>query len=320
MKFLFGLLVSATVWGLSGCEKEEESQKSAPPVAVAHEDGRTQVAVDSATQARIGLQVAPLTAVSVAPEIRVLGRVLDPASLIALAGEQAAARAKADASQREVDRLQLLYRQQQNISTRTLEVARSQAKVDAAAAESVHQRIQAAFGVSIGAMGDLAAFVRPLAELRASLARVELPLDFAAGKLPPHVELAAATTPSKRLQARTLGLVVESDSQLQTRGMLVLTEGGSLPSGTGVSVWLEEQGMSKPGVLVPEGALLRYLGLDFVYVRVAPERFLRTRVVLDRPTENGWLVTSGVHEGDVVVTVGAQQLLSAEVGGATDEE
>ena len=68
-------------------------------------------------------------------------------------------------------------------------------------------------------------------------------------------------------------------------------------------------------VVVPNAAVVQWEGLAWAFVERQPNSYVRTRVMTDHPVPGGYVVTaatSGLHPGDLVVTRGAQQLLSEE--------
>ena len=94
-------------------EHKEESR-------VLHTNNQTFVRLDKEAQEKVGLQLASLEAASLQPEVKVAGRVLDPAPLAALLFESATAHTLLDASGKELERLKILA-QDQNTSARALE-------------------------------------------------------------------------------------------------------------------------------------------------------------------------------------------------------
>ena len=62
---------------------------------------------------------------------------------------------------------------------------------------------------------------------------------------------------------------------------------------------------------VPESALVRVEGKDFVFVELEQGKFLATPVELGSPHEGGFPIVSGVKSGDRVVTQGAVYLKAA---------
>ena len=66
-------------------------------------------------------------------------------------------------------------------------------------------------------------------------------------------------------------------------------------------------------MVIPRDAVVRHQGMTFVYVQQGQTRFTRTPVPELEPVEDGYFVPSGLAEGDLVVTVGAQALLGEEM-------
>ncbi len=76
-----------------------------------------------------------------------------------------------------------------------------------------------------------------------------------------------------------------------------------------------EDAVGDNAVVVPNAAVVQWEGLAWAFVERQPNSYVRTRVMTDHPVPGGYVVTaatSGLHPGDLVVTRGAQQLLSEE--------
>lgn len=72
---------------------------------------------------------------------------------------------------------------------------------------------------------------------------------------------------------------------------------------------------STTSVLVPDAAVVQWEGLAWAFVQRGPRSYVRARVMTDYSVAGGYVVTSassGLGPGDLVVTRGAQQLLSEE--------
>jgi biotin carboxyl carrier protein len=68
-------------------------------------------------------------------------------------------------------------------------------------------------------------------------------------------------------------------------------------------------------VFVPTAAVIQWEGLAWAFVQRGARSYVRARVMSDHPIAGGYVVTaasSGLAPGDLVVTRGAQQLLSEE--------
>jgi multidrug efflux pump subunit AcrA (membrane-fusion protein) len=76
----------------------------------------------------------------------------------------------------------------------------------------------------------------------------------------------------------------------------------------------------RPGVVVPETALLYHQGRALVYVRIAPGKFERREVQVLGREAGRWILASGVAAGEAVVSRRAQVLLSEEFRSAADND
>jgi len=302
---------------LSRSETEREQTPGEEPgekPAVQHDaEGRTIVNVDPNTQARMGLKTESLTAAETPAQVEGWGHVLDPAPLAALVTEAAATQASLQASVKEYERVNALYSRDQNASARALEAAEAAMSKDRIELASVHSRLVLGWGGEIAAQADLPAFVQSLASRQNVLIRVDLPLGEEVKTPPAGGHVALAGEPLARIEARVLGPAPSVDPQTQGRGYLLLAKGESLPFGSAVVAWLTVSGKPLIGVEVPEAAIVRYEGRDWVYVSMGPTAFSRRPVVLSHPVEGGWLVTGGLAPGDRIVVGETQMLLSEEL-------
>jgi hypothetical protein len=311
----------------AGAEKEPEAAEQVETSFLQHEaDGRVSVKLDGDTQARMGLQVAPLVTAELAPEVQGYGRVLDPTPLAALVTEAASAQATLQASTQEYERLRALYAQNQNASARALETAEAALKRDQIALASVQSRLLLGWGKAVATQADLAAFVHSLTVPETALVRVDLPLGEPLQAAPTGGRIALVDAPDDALEAQYLGPAPSTDPQFQGRGFLLLAQAERLPPGTAVRAWLTVPHEKQSGVVVPRDAVLRHEGRTFVYLQTREGVFQRTAVVLERPTGDGWFVPVGANDHsslqpqEKVVVVGAQQLLSEELKGREEGE
>ncbi|MBI4582186.1 MAG: hypothetical protein HY718_20995 [Planctomycetes bacterium] len=108
--------------------------------------------------------------------------------------------------------------------------------------------------------------------------------------------------------------------------VLAFSPGGlSVQPGMPVTAHLELPGDPVQGVVVPSGAIVRYVGAAWVYVKSGEEQFTRREVGGHRLTPRGWFAPAGtLSAGDSVVVRAAQSLLSQELksqaGGGEEEE
>lgn len=98
----------------------------------------------------------------------------------------------------------------------------------------------------------------------------------------------------------------------------VQNTGASLIPGTAVEVYLEGQ-PRQDVITVPVSALSEQQGNYYVYIRVDEEGYLKSPVTLGQSNGKRVEITSGVHSGDAVVSVGATTVRLAESAGVIPE-
>src|SRR5436309_1394449 len=78
-----------------------------------------------------------------------------------------------------------------------------------------------------------------------------------------------------------------SDPQTQSRGIFYLIENASHQFAPGMSlkVTAPTSEAARSGVLVPRDAILRAEGADWVYLKIAPDKFTRREIKPDQMTD-----------------------------------
>ena len=292
-------------------EKPKEEHKEGSRVQHGT-NGETFLKIDKATQEHIGLKTAPVEAVQLRPEVKGYGQVLDPTPLTLLLVDQLSAEASLNASKKEFERLKTLYAQDQNVSTRALETAEAAMRKDQILAEAAKSKLALTLGPITSAQTNLQAFVESLVSLKRSLVRIDLPLGESLQAQPEGGRVAPLTAEEHPLPTKFLGPAPVADPQTQGQGFLFLLEDKPLPPGTAVIGWLQTPGEAQSGVIVPRAAIIRHEGDTYVYVQNGEEIFEHKDIEVERPTEKGWFVRSGIKPQDKVVITGAQQLLAEE--------
>ncbi|HJS89755.1 MAG TPA: hypothetical protein VJ738_07295 [Steroidobacteraceae bacterium] len=315
-----GWMVLLSIIFVVSCSSSGESPSSAAKADATEtsEASGTQpsgiVEVNADVQRALHLSVSSLSAVTAAQTLAGFGRVLDPEPLAASMSEWRTARAAAKASEEELLRVKTLLRQD-TASMRALQAATAAAARDRLQAQAIHDRIELTWGLALASRADLPALIQALVAQRRLLVRIDLPAGAALPAEPRRARLSAPADPKETVEAGYLGPAPTTDPELQGRGFLFLTHGNPLrlAVGAAVSASLELGGEALHGVFLPESAVLLDEGNTWVYVQRGSTRFVRTPVSLGPPLPGGWLVESGLHPKDRVVTEGAQLLLSQEL-------
>lgn len=268
--------------------------------------------LDAATQTRLQIRTAPLSAAQSADAFAAFATVIDPAPLLQLLSDIDAAKAALTASSAEAARTQTLARDA-TVSTKVAEAARAQAQADQARLKLLKQRLGMEWGPYFAGLSDtaLAQLSHDIAASRAALVRIDTPsgqgLKTAATATLDLGALGSA-------EARVAGVARTADQRLQSPGLITIVTGAQatyLSNGLTMNAKLYSGG-SAGGVLIPNAALLRQDGRVYAYVRIAPTSFAKREVVRTRVTPEGLIVQDGFKPGEAVVVQGASALLAAE--------
>jgi hypothetical protein len=311
---------------LAGCSKPAGDQPAAAPEK-AEAQNKAGVMIDAETQERLGLKIETPAPAQWQPEMKVYGRVLDPAPLLDAAMELGRAEIAFDSSLRELERAKQL-KADNNISDRAFQDAQTTYAQDRAAAEALLLKIQTSYGRKIAEMmgpvevppGTQRTPDNFLEGLRDStvLVRVDLPAGERLenqGQAARIVSLAEKNAP---VTATCFDLLPVMDPQTQQQGILFSADQSPtsrLTPGEAVTAFIKLPGEPVSGVVVPASAVLRHEGAGWVYVQTGTNQFVRTEILLNRLMDGGWFVSENLSATNRVVVSGAQTVLSAELGG-----
>ncbi len=309
------------VWIFAGTGKDEGDEKELVTSAlrkISHSaSGQVVVELNRDEQARIGLETEGLTAVTQSQESTAYGVVLDPAPLAARDAELASARAAVDASRAEYERARLLHSEQQNVSLKDFESARAKFQVDQAQLNLLNQRLADEWGAKIAAMAPVerARLIDALTKRVAGLVRLSMPPGQSFAPEPTQARVAALGFDNQPLVTHSIWFAPTVDSHLQGQSFLLIIQAQGFPvrPGTAVTAHLESPDAAKPGVVIPEAAVVRTGDRAWAYAQIAPMQFERRNLVVTSPAARGWFVTTGFTAGDRIVVSGAQALLSEEL-------
>jgi hypothetical protein len=313
------MVILAWIFGGTGKDEGDEAEKvtSAPPKISHTSSGQVVVELIRDEQARIGLETAGLIAVTQSQEFTAYSVVLDPAPLAALDAELASTRAAVAASRAEYERARLLHSEQQNVSLKDFETARAKFQADQAQLNLLNQRLADEWGTKISAMtpAERASLTDALTKRIAGMVRVSLPPGQSLSREPTEARIVVLGYEMHPLASRSMWSAPTADARLQGQSFLLIIQAQGFPlrPGTAITAYLESPGTAKPGVVVPEAAVVRTGNRAWAYVQMAPTQFERRQLVVTSPAARGWFVTTGFGAGDRIVVTGAQALLSEEL-------
>lgn len=271
------------------------------------------VEIDAATQRRLGIVAAPLAVAENTATLDGFAKGLDAGPLAAIIAEIDTAEAAALASAAEARRLEILYRQDVSASRKSIEVARAQARGDAARVRLAQQRIGLEFGPGLLRLGipQVRRLASEIATGDAALVRIDIPgADLATGTG------ISVTTANAAGFARVIGPASAADARLQSAGVLAIVRGPMARQALTGRVLAAHvaTGTPRAGLLVPRDAIVRFQGQLWVY-RQTPKGF--SRVALRDPVAvpEGWLIQDGLDPSDRIAVRGGAGLLAIDLGG-----
>ncbi|HEX3728971.1 MAG TPA: hypothetical protein VHV47_04155, partial [Opitutaceae bacterium] len=233
--FLLGLVIGgAAVWFLARRAPEAAPAPAAAPAAGDEDKEKAVTGSDIAT--------ASPQPITLAPEVQGYGRVLDPAPLVALATDLAAAQAAADASAADLARTSSLHDQGDNASLQAVEAARAASLRDQTQLMAARARLTAGWGRGTGNRADLAALSRDLAEGNAALVRIDLPPESALASPPGTAQVSPLAGAASWHEVAVLGAAPVSDAQVQGSSYLAVWRGEPLAIGTTLRIRLSVPG------------------------------------------------------------------------------
>jgi len=290
-----GLLVALCAWTLA----------AAQPAGVS-------VTLSAAAQQRIGLATQKLTTVQRSAEIDAFAKVLDPGPLVQSENDLETAEAASAASRAEAARTKALHANGGSVAAKDAEAAEAQARQDAIKVVLLHRQIDLQWGPGVSHLSDARrkALVAGLAAGRIALVHVDTHNNEGQdGAKQVKVDIG-----SDSVTGAVIGPARQAEARLQSSGLIVEIAGKDailLSVGLTQSAHIEEA-TSQSGVLLPRGAIIRFRGSDWAYVRVGPTAFQRRLALDPQPEKDGFFVAQGFAAGDDVVVQGATSLFAAE--------
>ncbi|MDB6116966.1 MAG: hypothetical protein JWO08_747 [Verrucomicrobiaceae bacterium] len=324
--FIIGLLIGAilsgaAVWRFHAEPPATEAahEEEHPKELAEHEkDGTVSVKIEEAGQKQMGLRFEVLTALPLQPETQAYGRVLNAAELPLLLAEINVAEVGLKGSKLAYDRLKRLNGEAGTVSEQKVEEAQEAMKKDEVALQSAHVKLVTTWGETVAGRSDIQALAEQITANAAALVRLDLPPGLAFNTKTARVALPGSE--DKAMEAEVLGPAPTADPVTQSASLICLIKAKGWVPGTAVIGWLHEEGAkAESAIAVPRTALLRHEGVVFVYLRHEDE-FTRSPVDLTVAMGDKWLAKGGLKAGDEVVVAGAQQLLSEELKGQTEED
>lgn len=313
------LLPLLSVALVCGCSKSAEapageSKAEAKAVEIKRaENGDVIVTINDEAQKRIGLNVEQLKAAQHTPEVTAYGTVLDPTPLMTAQAEIATTKVALNSAEQAAGRAKLLFEQGENVARKTLETAEADLRANEIKVKALQAQMAVEWGSQISQLSsnDMHTLLKSLVYGRTVLVRVELPAGqtISAGLTSARISSLNATNWT---EAKVVSTATKVDPKTQGEGLILECESSQLKPGAAVSALLQTTQTPQSGVIIPETAIVQFVGKAWTYVQSGTNAFTRKEISLQTPVDGGWFETKGIKAGDRVVTQGAQELVSEE--------
>ena len=310
--FLAGL-IAAFIAGHKEAGNEAEREKPVKaPSRVELVNGQNVVTFDAATRADSSVVLGQLAATTNRLQLRAYGVVVDLGELTDLRSAIASANAALEVARKDYARVKSLYEKNQNVSEKTVQVAEGTLRADEATAQAAQATARQHWG---GVMAAWLAQDAPQFEQLRLQKELLVQVTLSPGQtIAAAPETASIQTAGGRLiEAKFVSAAPRTDPQIQGRSFfyIVPADGGSLLPGMNVTALLPA-GEPKPGVVVPDSAVVWLQGKPWVYIQTKPDKFVRREISTEQPVNGGWFQPEGFAAGGEFVAQGPQALLSEE--------
>jgi hypothetical protein len=308
----------------AGHEDEIET-KSAAGI----DGGRAVVRVPTESQKASGIATQALKAGSSEAAIEVYGMVMNLQPLaelrgryLAAAAEARALRAAVTAAESEYQRMEMLHRDDRNVSEQALKSAEARYRTELArqaaaeqGAASIRDAMRSAWGDAITgwATHPDSPMLEALLQQRAFLVQLVLPYDLPKSAARGKISVAPAMARENARIARFVADSPQVDPGLPGETYFYVLDGGGFRAGMRVAARVGLGGAPVAGVIVPAQAVVWHAGKAWAYLKQGEQTFARHEVSAAEELDGGWFNAGGFQAGDEVVVSGAQLLLSEEL-------
>ncbi|MGC8594409.1 MAG: hypothetical protein ACP5US_05515 [Candidatus Kryptoniota bacterium] len=321
--FAAGFLFIKGSRGYADKDRNEEGVESEKRTLI--KEGVTYVILDSLTLNRNGIELMKLSARTGTVSTSFYGSVVNPENILSdesdfssAKGVYESAKSRRVVSEKELHRLKILN-ETKNVSDKVLDEAKSHFVMDKSSEASALKNLELVKSRILLKWGDrISSWIFENDEILSKLIKGKLEIIEAGIPLPgasiESYKTAMITTSSgSSVEAKFFGFSSVADPVFQGRAVFFLTTAPCRDLIPGMSVIANvPAGSVRTGVFVPDAAVVWYRGIPWVYYEKDPGEFCRVEISHAFPQQDGYFAIGILKPGDVIVSKGAQLLLSEE--------
>lgn len=273
----------------------------------------TPLSLSATQQTAVGIRAEHPLALTSAPTIEGYATVLDPASLVGDLGRMQSSQAAASAAGADVARAERLYRDETQVSLKSLQASQAQAAETSAQARAASINFSQQWGpIASLTPAQRQALLAQITGGRAQLLRADVPGRHLGVVIGPQALIQAD---GAVVTAQVLGPLPHTDTQSQSAGWLLRVERAPAGFGPGARFLVQLHTAAVHGLLVPVNSLIYAHDGTYVFRQqdagAESFRYAATPVQPLARVGNGWLV-EGLKPTDAVVVRGAGVLWSLQ--------
>ncbi len=290
-------------------------------------NGQTVIFLDEETQESSGIKTTQLQTINFQAELITYGKAISITPLLSIlnqylsaSAKQVGAKAQFNQSEKDISRLRDLHKNEA-ISTRKLQSQQSQWQSDKAIYNEMtnqnkliitNSNLQWGEKLTQWALGKPSPQFDKLIRGESTLLQVTLPIGNSLAANIESIFISPTGDRDKAFKASLVSLQPQVNKVSQGLQYIFIADSINIKPGMNFSAWVPLDGQSQQGVIIPATSLNWHLGQAFVFIKTDEEHFTHRNITHPINVPNGYFITEGIEDGEEIVVIGSQMLLSHE--------
>ncbi len=309
-------------------ESANEDDEEPSPDEITVTAGKMLVRIDDEIGDYAGVETVTLIEASFSPESKALATVVDLRPMLALKARHNQAFSALNvanvaerAAAAELSRLKTLAKGAGSVATKNVNYAEAvwrEAKAKMIGLnfdlQAIHDEALQTWGevISTWILKDDSTEWQRLLSRQDSLLLVTLPMDLSLAAEVSNIRVARDGSRQQAREAYIVSPALTTDQVIQGETYFFKTVTEKLRTGMRLDAWLPQGREALHGVFIPDEALVWNDGQAWAYVKLEDDLYQRRSLLSGLMAAGGIFMTDELHSGEILVTRGAQMLLSEE--------